>query len=131
MLGYSGELDGKAGKAVGDVGDVGCFLSVYAQCAAFFVNFMGWILNVHVPSSPSRVLLRCPSDDASPTRRQRDFVDPNVLDACPGYKATDVSASGTKVTATLILAGKPCNVFGNDIQELSLSVEYETGEFPL
>ena len=59
------------------------------------------------------------------------FVDPNVLDACPGYKATDVSASGTKLTATLILAGKPCNVFGDDIQKLSLSVEYETGEFLL
>ena len=59
------------------------------------------------------------------------FVDPNVLDACLGYKATDVSASGTKFTATLILAGKPCNTFGHDIQKLSLSVEYETGEFPL
>ncbi|KIJ92581.1 glycoside hydrolase family 31 protein [Laccaria amethystina LaAM-08-1] len=54
------------------------------------------------------------------------FVDPNVLDACPGYKATNVSASGTKFTATLILAGKPCNVFGNETQKLSLSVEYET-----
>jgi len=58
------------------------------------------------------------------------FVDPNVLDACPGYKPTDVSASGIKFTATLILAGKACNVFGKDIQKLSLSVEYETGEFP-
>ena len=40
MMGYSGEYDG---EAVGEVGDVGCFLFVYAQCAAFF-NFMGWIL---------------------------------------------------------------------------------------
>ncbi|EDQ98192.1 uncharacterized protein LACBIDRAFT_309342 [Laccaria bicolor S238N-H82] len=54
------------------------------------------------------------------------FVDPNVLDVCSGYKATDVSASRTKFTTTLILAGKPCNVFGNDIQKLSLSVKYET-----
>jgi len=59
------------------------------------------------------------------------FVDPNVLDACPGYKATDVAASGTKFTATLILAGMACNVFGKDVHKLSLSVEYETGEFPL
>ena len=44
--------------------------------------------------------------------------------------AIDVSASGAKFTATLIPPGKPCNVFGNDIQKLSLSVEYETGEFP-
>ncbi|EDR06846.1 uncharacterized protein LACBIDRAFT_299755 [Laccaria bicolor S238N-H82] len=57
------------------------------------------------------------------------FIDPkfpNVLDACSGYKATDVSASGTKFTATLVLGGKPCNVFVNDIQKLSLSVKYET-----
>ena len=33
----SGEYNG---KAVGEVGDVGCFLSVYAQCVAFFFNLM-------------------------------------------------------------------------------------------
>ncbi|EDQ99974.1 uncharacterized protein LACBIDRAFT_314975 [Laccaria bicolor S238N-H82] len=66
------------------------------------------------------------SHTSSRSRFDATFVDPNVLDACPGYGATDVSASGTKFTATLILAGKPCNVFGNDIQKLSLSVEYET-----
>ena len=46
-------------------------------------------------------------------------------------KAIDLTYSGAKFTATLILAGKPCSVLGNDIQKLSLSVEYETGEFPL
>jgi hypothetical protein len=42
-------------------------------------------------------------------------VDPAVLDACPGYNAN------------LVLAGKPCNVFGNDIKVLNLTVVYETG----
>ena len=32
---YSGEYDG---EVVCEVGDVGCFLSVYAQCAGFFFD---------------------------------------------------------------------------------------------
>ncbi|EDR00188.1 uncharacterized protein LACBIDRAFT_334434 [Laccaria bicolor S238N-H82] len=58
------------------------------------------------------------------SRFDATFVDPNVLDVCPGYKATDVSASKTKFTATLVLAGKPCNVFGNNIQISEIVVEH-------
>ena len=42
---YSGEYDG---KALGEVGEVGCFLSVYAQCSALFFYLM---LNADGPSS--------------------------------------------------------------------------------
>ena len=56
-----------------------------------------------------------------------EYVDPAVLDACPGYEATDVKVSGPRLTAKLVLAGTPCNVFGNDIQALDLAVTYETG----
>ena len=55
------------------------------------------------------------------------YVDPTVLDACPGYIATNVEVRRDGLTADLVLGGKPCNVFGNDIQKLSLSVVYETG----
>lgn len=55
-----------------------------------------------------------------------EWVDPAVLDACPGYSATNISTSGTKLTAGLVLAGTACNVFGNDSQTLSLEVTYET-----
>ena len=55
------------------------------------------------------------------------YVDPTVLDACPGYIATNVEVRGDGLTANLVLGGKPCNVFGNDIQNLTLSVVYETG----
>ena len=55
------------------------------------------------------------------------YVDPSVLDACPGYIATNVEVRRDGLTADLVLGGKPCNVFGNDIQKLSLSVVYETG----
>ncbi|KAH8100348.1 alpha-glucosidase [Cristinia sonorae] len=54
------------------------------------------------------------------------ITDPKVLDACPGYKATHVATHGSQLTADLTLAGKPCNVFGSDIQKLKLQVTYET-----
>lgn len=56
------------------------------------------------------------------------FVDPTTLDACPGYHATNVQTSSTGLTAKLVLGGTPCNVFGDDIKTLSLSVVYETSE---
>jgi alpha-glucosidase len=55
------------------------------------------------------------------------YVDPAVLDACPGYTATNVEVRRDGLTADLVLGGKPCDVFGSDIQNLSLSVVYETG----
>ena len=54
-------------------------------------------------------------------------VDPAMLDACPGYNATSVKFDGNTLTAKLVLAGAPCNVFGNDIKALDLTVVYETG----
>lgn len=61
-------------------------------------------------------------------------VTPNVLDktapdaqtACPGYAASNVKESDTGLTADLKLAGKPCSVYGNDIGDLALSVEYQS-----
>lgn len=57
------------------------------------------------------------------------YVDPSILEACPGYTATNVHTTRDGVTADLILRGTPCNVFGNDIANLSLSVVYETGAY--
>ena len=56
-----------------------------------------------------------------------EYVDPAILDACPGYEATEVNVSGPILTAKLVLASAPCNVFGNDIKTLDLAVTYETG----
>lgn len=52
-------------------------------------------------------------------------TDPAVLDACPGYKAKNVFAIGSQLTADLVLAGKACNVFGKDVEKLKLQVTYE------
>lgn len=56
------------------------------------------------------------------------WVDPSVLDACPGYDAFNVATDGDTLTAELALAGDACNVFGEDLESLSLKVVYETGE---
>jgi len=49
------------------------------------------------------------------------------LEACPGYAATNVHDDGSKVTADLRLAGPACNVYGDDLTDLKLEVEYQTG----
>jgi alpha-glucosidase len=49
------------------------------------------------------------------------------LDACPGYTASNVQTAGSTVTADLTLAGDACNAYGNDLTNLRLLVEYQTG----
>jgi alpha-glucosidase len=54
--------------------------------------------------------------------------DPQAVDAqahCPGYTASDVVRNANGFTATLSLAGEPCNVYGNDVDTLSLAVQFQ------
>lgn len=44
---------------------------------------------------------------------------------CPGYKASNVKHTSRGFTASLHLAGEPCNAYGTDVDALSLSVEYQ------
>ncbi|KAF9043930.1 alpha-glucosidase [Panaeolus papilionaceus] len=53
-------------------------------------------------------------------------VDPKVLDACPGYRATKIKTRLNGMSAELVLGAEPCNVFGDDIPKLNLDVTYET-----
>lgn len=51
--------------------------------------------------------------------------------SCPGYKASNVkSNNGSIVSADLNFAGTPCNVYGTDLDNLKLLVEYQTRRFP-
>ena len=47
---------------------------------------------------------------------------------CPGYRASNVQQNDTGLTADLTLAGAACNVYGQDIENLRLSVNYDNGE---
>lgn len=49
------------------------------------------------------------------------------LESCPGYAASNVQDNGAKITADLALAGSACNVYGEDLTNLKLEVEYQTG----
>lgn len=49
-------------------------------------------------------------------------------ESCSGYKASNVQSNGGAiVSADLNLAGAPCNVYGTDLDNLKLLVEYESG----
>ena len=49
------------------------------------------------------------------------------LSTCPGYTATNVKTTSTGLTADLSLAGDACNVYGTDLENLTLTVEYQAG----
>jgi len=63
-------------------------------------------------------------------------VIPNILDpeavnpqaVCPGYKASSVATTSYGLTAQLSIAGAACNLYGTDIDALSLKVEYQSSD---
>ncbi|KND87644.1 putative alpha/beta-glucosidase agdC [Tolypocladium ophioglossoides CBS 100239] len=54
--------------------------------------------------------------------------DGDSLGSCPGYKASNVKATDSGLTADLSLAGAPCNAYGTDLKDLTLTVTYETDD---
>ncbi|KAI1322869.1 glycoside hydrolase family 31 protein [Xylariaceae sp. FL0255] len=48
------------------------------------------------------------------------------IDDCPGYTASNVVDSNGQLTADLTLAGTACSIYGTDITDLKLLVEYQT-----
>ncbi|TQS32931.1 hypothetical protein Golomagni_06737, partial [Golovinomyces magnicellulatus] len=44
---------------------------------------------------------------------------------CPGYKASNVQKTDSKITADLNLAGAACNLYGTDFEHLKLLVEFQ------
>jgi alpha-glucosidase len=51
-----------------------------------------------------------------------------AVDACPGYTASNVVENESTLTADLTLSGDACNAYSDDIKELKLLVEYQTGK---
>jgi alpha-glucosidase len=57
-----------------------------------------------------------------------NIQDPEAVDAqgvCPGYTASDVVRNVNGFSATLNLAGSPCNLYGTDVDTLSLAVQFQ------
>lgn len=59
----------------------------------------------------------------------RDYPSDDPLTKCPGYKASNVKTTSTGLTADLTLAGAACDVYGDDLTDLTLEVSYDTGMF--
>ncbi|KAI1765057.1 glycoside hydrolase family 31 protein [Hypoxylon sp. FL1150] len=60
-----------------------------------------------------------------------NIIDPEAIDpqsVCPGYKASNVKTTSSGLTADLTLAGEACDVYGYDIQDLLLVVEYQAAD---
>ncbi|KAM0550702.1 hypothetical protein ACHAPJ_008767 [Fusarium lateritium] len=51
-----------------------------------------------------------------------------TVDDCPGYKASNVKDTASGLTADLTLAGETCDVYGKDLVDLKLAVEYQTDQ---
>ncbi|KAI9685806.1 MAG: hypothetical protein M1812_008605, partial [Candelaria pacifica] len=45
---------------------------------------------------------------------------------CPGYTASNVVRTAQGFSASLTLAGEACNVYGTDIEDLTLNVDVQT-----
>jgi len=72
-----------------------------------------------------------PSIDTVPGVFVANVHDPEALDAqkeCPGYLASNVQHDSHGFTARLKLAGKHCNVYGTDVEDLNLTVQYQSIE---
>ncbi|KAI1380693.1 glycoside hydrolase family 31 protein [Hypoxylon crocopeplum] len=57
---------------------------------------------------------------------RRDYPSDDPLTSCPGYTASNVAETASGLTADLTLAGDACNVYGTDLQDLTLEVSYDS-----
>ncbi|KAF2716784.1 glycoside hydrolase family 31 protein [Polychaeton citri CBS 116435] len=81
-------------------------------------------------ATPTRILpTLAPQDNTAPSLTPT-ILDPTAPDpqACPGYIASNVVQSGHGFTADLTIAGPHCQAFGNDIDDLTLEVSYQTAD---
>lgn len=51
-----------------------------------------------------------------------------LVDDCPGYQASNIVNTDHGLTADLKLAGDACDLYGDDLTDLKLLVEYQTGK---
>ncbi|PSN67081.1 hypothetical protein BS50DRAFT_600606 [Corynespora cassiicola Philippines] len=91
-------------------------------------NASGWSTTINGTPTSFRSVFTIPASadvgaDLLPNIQDPEAI--NAQDVCPGYKASNLQENERGLTATLTLAGTPCNVYGNDIEVLNLKVEYQ------
>ena len=84
-----------------------------------------------VTATSFRPIFTVPAEADSGATLVPNIYDQQAVDAqtvCPGYTGSDVTRTDLGLTATLSLAGPACNVYGTDIETLSLTVEYQSAD---
>ncbi|KAI1349178.1 glycoside hydrolase family 31 protein [Xylaria sp. FL0043] len=92
--------------------------------AVMFFILVSLILSL--PLSYSDALRERDDGAIIPNIRDPQAVDPQSV--CHGYKASNVVETSLGLAADLNLAGDSCNVYGTDIEALSLVVEYQAAD---
>lgn len=122
-------------------------LTKYVDTAAMASLLLTWFLLggfpaglAQTPSSTSsqtgtttsyREIFTVPADSDVGQPLLPNIDDPEAVDAqsvCPGYTASNVQNTSTGFTADLSLGGDACNVYGNEIEQLTLTVEYQASD---
>ena len=120
-------------------------LSRYVSMAVMASLLLSWILLGACPMGHAQSSTSAATSTATTTSWREIFtipaaadegktllpnvLDPDAVDAqsdCPGYTASDLQNSSIGFTAYLNLAGSACNVYGTDVENLTLTVEYQT-----
>ena len=88
----------------------------------------GWSTTLNGTPTSFRSVFTIPASADEGAQVLPNIQDPqaiNAQDVCPGYKSSGLTENERGLSATLTLAGAPCNAYGTDVEELSLSVEYQ------
>ncbi len=88
-------------------------------------------IDISGTSPSSRNIFTVPSAADFGANLIPNIQDPQAKNAqvvCPGYIATNVLRNSLGLTATLTIAGAACNVYGNDIDTLNLTVQYQSAD---
>lgn len=101
-------------------------LRVMALLTVMLFLLASLILSIPSPSTAEDILPARDDVAVIPNIHDPNAVDPQSV--CPGYKASNVQETPVGLTADLNLAGDPCNVYGTDIETLSLVVEYQAAD---
>lgn len=122
-------------------------LTKYVDMAAMASLLWTWLLLGTCPAGLAQTPLFTSSQTGTTTSYREIFTvpadsdvgqpllpnieDPEAVDAqsvCPGYTASNVQNTSTGFTADLSLGGDACNVYGNEIEQLTLTVEYQASD---
>ncbi|KAF2493905.1 glycoside hydrolase family 31 protein [Lophium mytilinum] len=102
-----------------------------SRVAAVLLSSFLILVSGQTSTSPFRTIFTVPASAGNGALLIPNIQDPQAVDVqtvCPGYTASNVQTNDYGLSASLTLAGKACNVYGTDVETLSLAVEYQSAQ---